>query len=202
MFSLNRHRPLSRSCIPAVATAALLLALPAACAAATPSKASLNGTYVFQHTLTHQIGWSKSITCHYGSVAKTFTGGGSIVDTEIDYGTLTFNGAGALTLVQTSVHEFNQDESDATVSIACPATVNGQPTVNNGHAVFDQPQPQTVPAAYTVESTGMGTISVQGQEAAILLLSAFNTAGVSTTVLFYDNPATNNDLGTGIGILK
>lgn len=171
-------------------------------AATSPSVASLNGTYLMQTQVAQMNSWSASKTCTYGTVTRTFTGGGQNLNTLVDYGDIKFDGHGSFSFLGTEIKAFNQQESDATVSITCPATANGNATIKNGHAVYNAPTAMSISGTYTVNTTGNGTLTMSGDTAPDmeLILASFNSSEIAMTVLMHSNPATNNDITTGSAV--
>jgi hypothetical protein len=180
--------------------AAAILALSGSSFAASPSDASLSGTYIFQFSTTKQVSWEGTKTCQYGTKTLHFSGGGEDVNTEVVYGTITFEAKGKITVNFTDLHSFNQDASDASVSIKCPVTESGTPTINEGRMVVDGPVSGAEPGTYSVQSNGTGSITLS--EGPLLLdLGGFNSEGIATT-LIVRSPESDNNQGTGVAFHK
>ncbi|MGB6686359.1 MAG: hypothetical protein WBE76_00790 [Terracidiphilus sp.] len=179
-----------------------LLATPRSSFAATPSNASLSGTYEFHMSEVKEVYWYRNVSCHYTNITYTYSGGGQSANTEIINGEATFDGKGHVSISASDIHHFNSAASDATVSITCPAKPGDQVITNNGHMVLDATTPGSLEGTYAVKADGSGTITLSDGDGGLdLNLSAFNSAGVSTTVLII-NPDSSEAYGTGIAVLK
>jgi len=164
--------------------------------AAAPSNKSLSGTYIFQFSMVYQANWSNSKTCTYPGVTHTFTAGGEDVNTEVVYGTITFNGEGRITVNYTDAHGFNVNASDDTVSITCPAKSTGSPGINNGHMVVNGPEAGSGTGTYSVSSNGTGSFS--NSNGPILFdLGGINSEGIAQTLILR-SPESDNNQGTGV----
>jgi hypothetical protein len=184
--------------------AAAFAMLAGACFAATPAPtdASLDGAYVFHFSSVKEVYWSKSVTCHYPTATYTFGGGGQSVDNEIITGEATFDGKGHVSISFTDYHKFDESASNASVSVSCPAKAGAQPNIDNGQLVFEAPSSGTYTGTYAVNSKGSATITLSDGEGSLgLSLAAFNSAGLSTTVLI-DNPDGADGFLSGIAVHK
>jgi hypothetical protein len=178
--------------------------LAGACFAGTPAPtdASLDGTYVFHFSNVKEVNWYKTVTCSYPKAKYTFTGGGQSVDSEIIMGEATFDGKGHVSINFTDYHKFDESASNATVSIACPAKEGAPPNIDNGQLVFEAPSSGTYTGTYSVKSNGSAAITLPDGEGYLgLNLAAFNSAGLSTTVLI-DNPDGTDGFLSGIAVHK
>ena len=179
---------------------ALLLVLAGNGFAATPTNASLNGPYAFQFSTSKEAYWFTSKSCIYKGVQHGYSTGGQTTYTELNYGTVTFDGKGHVTLNMTDTHQINQAATNATATIVCNS--NGTATTHSGNIVYEPPVSGTMTGTYSVSADGSGTITLpDGQGTVDLELSLFNSAGLSTTVLMR-SPATDNNYGTGIAVHK
>ena len=170
--------------------------------AATPSNASLSGTYVFHFSNVKEVNWYASKSCHYTNATYTYGGGGQSVDAEIITGEATFDGKGHVSINFTDSHHFNQAASNATVSITCPGKPGEGVNTNNGHMVYEPASTGTYTGTYAVKSDGSATITLTQVDGGLELnLTAFNSAGLSTTFLI-DNPDGNYGYDQGIGVHK
>lgn len=175
---------------------ALLLVLAGNGFAATPTKASLNGPYAFQLSISKEAYWSITKKCTYKGISSQYWAGGQSTYTELNYGTATFDGKGNVTFVMTDAHKLNQAASNATATIVCNS--NGTATTDGGNLVYEATSTATVHGTYTVSSNGSAIITLpDDQGTADLQLSLFNSAGLSTTFLMR---TMDNDIGTGIGV--
>jgi hypothetical protein len=178
--------------------------LAGACLAATPAptKASLDGTYVFHFSTVKEVNWSNSVSCHYTNATYTYTGYGQSVDDEVITGEAIFDGKGGVVIHYTDNRKFDQAASDDTVSITCPSQPGGSVNTNNGHMVLYPTTSGTYTGTYSVSSDGSAAITLPAVDGGLTLnLSAFNSAGVSTTFLI-DTPDGTDDFLSGIGVLK
>ena len=139
---------------------ALLLVLAGNGYAATPSNASLSGSYNFHLTTTKEAYWSASKTC--GPTTKQYTAfvDGFTAYTQLVRGVMTFDGRGNVTkVVYTQVNKFDQAATDATIKITC--TTNGGWTSNNVQPVFYAPAAGSGSGTYSAASTGSGSITLE-----------------------------------------
>jgi hypothetical protein len=171
-----------------------------------PTNASLSGAYVFHITNVKEAYWYKSKSCTYSIGTFEYAGGGQAANTEIINGEATFDGKGHVTITADDLNRFNSTASSNTVIIPpCPSKPGAPLNINNGHMVDESMSLGTIDATYAVESNGSGTITLpDGQGTLSLNLAAFNSAGVSMTVLMINPNGDANDpnLGTGIAIHK
>lgn len=187
----------------AAAIAALLTFVSSGFAATpAPSKASLDGVYVFHFTSTKEVYWSASKVCHYATGNYTYTGGGQSVDTEVVTGEATFDGAGSVTFKFTQNRSFNAAASNATVEITCPSKAGGPANITSGQMVLDPATNGSFTGSYTVTTAGAATVTLPAGAGDLeLSLAALNTAGLSTTFLI-NNPDGSDSYLVGIGVHK
>jgi len=165
---------------------------------ATPTVASLNGTYTFQFTVSKEGYWSSSKKCTYKGVTNTYGAGGQTAYTELNWGTVTFDGKGHMTLAMNDAHQINQAASNATAIVTCNS--NGTVNTQGGHIVYAATTSGTATGTYTVSANGTGVMTLPGDDGSVdLELTLFNAAGLSTTVLMR---SMDNNIGTGIAIHK
>ncbi|MGB6690736.1 MAG: hypothetical protein WBE76_23110 [Terracidiphilus sp.] len=186
--------------------ASLVFVLSGAAQAASPSKASLKGTYFLQFTKAQSISWGKqlSVKC-FGVTYNQFVGGSS-VNTQITYGTVTFSGAGTLNVVLTDSADLDQDASNDSVSLSCTSNPKQPITSNSGNPVFAAGTQDTVTGTYTVASNSTGVLtpadpSTNGKGIE-MKLGAFNGDNIATVVLMMQLK-TNGDgeNSSGVAIL-
>jgi len=178
---------------------------------ATPSKASLKGSYNFNFSKVRQASWYKNITCTYKSNTTTYTVGGTSAYTEVDNGVTTFDGNGHVSITITQVHkEINQAETNATVGVTC-SSKGGITTTSNGYIVYEAPQTGTETGTYTVSSNGTGAITIPGSNGGTLDIDVggLSSTGIASTILLRDvptagseGPGSDDSLGTGVGVLQ
>lgn len=180
----------------------LFLACAAYAATPTPSKASLSGTYAFQMTTVNQLYWNKTVSATCSGTKYTLNLGGQSVGTQLYEGAVTFTGSGTFSLTMTQYGNFDQTDSNNTVSIACTGNKNSPYTTNNGSAVFYSPSTVTGSGTYTVNSNGTGTMDVSGQGGAVLnlTLGQLNSTGVAQIVLLRLVTGEPGEPSTGIAI--
>jgi len=177
---------------------ALLLVLAGNGFAATPTNASLNGPYVFHFSNTKEAQWSKSKSCTYKGATSTYWVNGQSAYTELTYGTATFDGKGHVTLVFTDAHQLNQAATTATATITCNS--NGGASTYNGYMVYEAPSTGTMSATYSVNASGIGTLTLPDNQGTLELdLTLFTGTGLSTTALMR---SMDNNIGTGIMVHK
>jgi len=170
--------------------------------AASPSNASLNGTYVFHFTNVKEEGWYATKSCHYTNITYSYGGGGQSVDAEVITGEATFDGKGHVSISFTDIHRFDQAASNATVSITCPSKPGGSVNTNNGHMVYYPATSGKYTGSYAVKSDGSSTITLNGVDGGLdLNLASFDSAGLSTTFLI-NNPDGQYGYDLGIGVHK
>jgi len=189
--------------VSAIAISLLLLSSSAA-HAATPSNASLKGTYAFQSSKVYEVGWGKTVSITCSSVKYTVTLGGQAVTNQVIAGTVTFSGTGTMTISATEYGNFDQTESNNSVSIACTGNSKAPYAINNGTAMFDAAAPVTASGTYSVSSTGTGTLSIEdhGTETSNISLGQYNASGVAGAVLLLDTSKGQGKVATGIAILQ
>ena len=201
----------ARTAFRALLPGAAMLMFAGGSFAATPSLASLNGTYVFHVTSTKEAFWSASKACTNGTSKYTAYSNNWSAYTQLVYGVVTFDGKGHVTSATfTQENKVNQAASDATIVITC--TSNGGWSSNGGNIVYDAPAAGTATGTYAVEAAGtdepegyiaMTLDSTQGDITFDLDLAGIGTNGVATMVLMRSVQTTSNkDLNTGIAILK
>jgi hypothetical protein len=167
---------------------------------ATPSDASLKGTYFFNFAITKGAFWSKSKSCTYKGITNTYTVNAQGTYTELNFGTATFDGKGHVTFNMNDEHQFDQAASDASISIVCATT--GGITSNSGQLIYEPTVTGTNTGTYSVSSNGSGTVTLSDDGGSLdISLGAYGTNGVSTTVLMR-SPATENNLGIGSAVLQ
>ena len=189
----------------AAITALAVMLLPPAARAIEPevttTSASLNGVYMMQMSKPKMQEWSAQKVCTYGNQKVTYFGGGHVTYNQVLHGTATFDGKGHWKATAIEEPQFDQPKSNATVVITCPATQNGSPTINNGHAVFDTAPTQQVAGTYVVTANGTGTMTLSVVSAAPIYLSLaqINASGVAMSVLLRESD-TQTNFQTGIAI--
>jgi hypothetical protein len=104
--------------------------------------ASIMGTYTLLMQNTHIKSWqSTPVSCiNVNGQPQQYTAGGSSMTREFEFGTLTFDGVSSVSGTMTQHHVFDQAASNASATVSCNAP-GTQPTINNGHVVYD---PDTV----------------------------------------------------------
>lgn len=171
--------------------------------AAAPSDASLKGPYSFQMIGVDDEQWGASINCPNGNGGTyTLYFGGSTVKEESIVGVATFDGKGNVTGSFTDYGRFDQADSNATVVPSC-APGGG----SNGNAVYYAPSPGTFTGTYSIQSTGLGsmTITVSGVGASgpnTFTLELGGTAAVRTTFYMVAVDPNNRVDITGSGTLQ
>jgi hypothetical protein len=171
----------------------------AACAwGQTYSDANLNGTYSVQFGTPQDYGWSKTLTCPSNSQI-TYTVNGSTSGTQAGSGTLTFDGAGNVTVVITDIGEQNETASANTTSVTWNSSCQVV-SQNDGHIVYESPTTKTQTGAYSVSSNGTGTITVTGSSQSLTLLLAATVGGISNTALLSNPQVNGKSIGTGIAV--
>jgi len=188
-----------------VVAASLVLLSSCAALAATPSNASLKGTYFIQISQVKEVYWSKSLsaTC-FGVTYNQFLGGQSS-STKLDTGTITFSGSGTFSMSVTQYGNFDQTLSNNTVTMSCTSNSKAPIITNSGSAVFDAAAPMTITGTYTITSNETGTMSFAGgnsNELVDLSIAQLNSSGVATVVLVSQVLKPNDQLASGIAILK
>lgn len=185
-----------------LAAMAVLLPFAGRGFAASPSNASLSGTYIFHFSNVKEVNWFATKSCHYANVTDTFSGGGQSVDEEVVTGEATFDGKGHVSFSFTDLHHFDQAASNATVSITCPAKPGEGANTNNGHMVYEPATSGTYTGTYSVKSNGSAAVTLAEVDGGLdLSLAAFNSAGLSTTFLI-DTPDGTYGYDQGIGVHK
>jgi hypothetical protein len=184
--------------------ASLVLYASSAAYAANPSNASLKGTYAFQSSKVYEVGWGKTVSITCSGVTYMVTLGGQAVTNQVIAGTVTFSGTGTMTISATEYGNFDQTESNNSVSIACTGNSKAPYAINNGSAMFDAAVPVTASGTYTVNSTGTGTLTIvdNGTETSNISLGQYNASGVATSVLLLDSSKGQGKVATGIAILE
>lgn len=176
-----------------------LLLFMAVCAwGQTYSDANLDGTYSLQFGTPQVYGWSKTFICPSNS-GITYTVTGSSSGTQVGSGTLTFNGAGDVTITLTDIGLENMTASDNTTSVtwnsSCQVT-----SQNNGHVVYESPTTKTQTGTYSISSNGTGMMSETGSSQSQTLLLAATVGGISNTVLVSNPQVNGKSIGTGIAV--
>jgi hypothetical protein len=188
---------------------AALLVLTSSAFAATPSKASLNGSYVFNVATAQGASWSATKSCKNGANTYTAFADSNSAYTEIVYGTVTFSGTGSASVAFTYENVFDQSASNATIVITCLS--GGKFKSTAGQIMYFPSQTGTASGTYTVESNGTAVLEVNvpqktgGTEKVTmnLDLAGFTPTGVATSALIRLNDNSNgNNPGTGTAIHK
>jgi len=185
--------------------ASLLLLSSSVALAASPSNASLKGTYAFQSTQVEQVSWGKTVSATCFGVKYTLTLGGQSVGTQIIAGTANFSGTGAFSINATQTGKFDDAASNNTVSIACTSNPKAPYTTNSGSAVFFPAETVSIAGTYSVTSAGTGTMTIEdGGETDVsdISLGQYNASGVAGAFLLLDNSMGSGRGSTGIAILK
>jgi hypothetical protein len=190
---------------------ALLLVLAGNGYAATPSKASLDGSYAFTVSTVKQAYWFKSINCTYKGVTNTYSVSGESAYTQVDFGIAKFDGKGNISITFTQLHSVNSAETNASPVLSCKST-GGYNVTNSGYIVFEPPQTGiTGTGTYSVTSEGSGSFAITGSNGATFdfYIGAYGSTGIASTVLLRSAPPTsdddtngNEDLGTGVAVLQ
>ena len=133
--------------------------------AATPELSSfgtssmIKGTYTLLMHNTHWKTWSTNLgplSCP-GTVWTSIPVSGSGLNSEFEFGTLTFNGLGNVTGTITTHHVFDPVGSVATMSAKCSPVYGAPPIVNYGHMVYLHDATSTgTMGSYKVNSNGTG----------------------------------------------
>lgn len=178
----------------------MLLFVSAAGLGQTYTNANLNGNYAFQTTSPRVASWSKKWTCSSGGVNAWYTVTGSATVLQVSYGVITFNGAGSATSVFTQEGQVNIAASANTTSVQWDSVCNVI-SINPGYVVYYAPAQQTYTGTYSIQSTGYGTLSANGQLLNILLAGT-NTNGTSTTVMISSQQKNNQTLTAGTATLQ
>lgn len=181
------------------------LFLSLAAFAATPSNASLKGTYAFQMSKVQEVSWWKTVSATCFGVKYTVTLGGQTASTKVTEGTGTFNGTGSFSISATNYGEFDQTDSANTVSISCTGNPKQPYTTNSGYPVFFPSSNQTVTGTYSVTSAGTGTMIFANstpEEDMDFSLGQLNSTGVASVVLMRQVRKNNGEASTGIAVLK
>jgi len=190
---------------PFAVAASLLLLSSCGAQAATSPDASLKGTYFIQISEAQEVYWSKSVSAKCFGVTYTQIRGGQTTSTKLDTGTVTFSGSGTFSMSITEYGHFNQALSENTVTMSCTNDPKSPITVSDGSAVFDAAAPMTVTGTYTITSNETGTMAFAGgkpDELVDLSLGQLNPSGVAGVVLFSGVLKPNDQISTGIAILK
>lgn len=174
-------------------TICTLLVLVSAGFAATPSNASLKGTYSFQLGSSHFNSWTIGYACPApGGGSFNQTAGGFDDKEEVIIGNVTFDGKGNATGTFTDYGRFDQSSSLATVDTSCPNSTNG------GHAVFFPPTAGTFTGTYVVNADGTGalalTLSTGDQPFLLLKVAGEQTKGLRNTVFMTDFRTSDNSV--------
>jgi hypothetical protein len=185
----------------------VLMLLPCAGYAASPSNASLKGSYAFQFTQTQTVTWSRSISIKCSGTTYSVTPFGQSIGTQILVGTMTFSGSGTITISYTEYGVFNQDASNAAASASCTGNPNAPVSYNPGNPVFDNDITESNSGTYTIGSSGSGslTLAAKGSDKETILnavLGDFNASGVAQVLLFMQANKNGGNGGTGTAILK
>jgi hypothetical protein len=171
---------------------------------ATSGLATVSGTYKLQLTSSKYVSWYATKKCTWGTTTQTYTGSGSQSITVVEFGTATFDGKGTWSVTMTKMPIFDQSKSNASVSITCPKSSSGTPTISGGNAVYDSAAIEQFAGTYTVASTGTLTLIPSGGTASdglTALLTAYNSSGVATMLLMQDGNQKDNPT-SGIAIHK
>jgi len=188
-----------------VVVASLVLLPSAAALATTPSNASLKGTYFIQLSQVQEVYWSNTVSAKCFGTTYTQVLGGQTSSTKLDIGTITFSGSGTFSMSVTQYGDFDQTLSNNTVTMSCTSNSKAPVTTNSGSAVFDAAAPMSITGTYTVTSSETGTMTFAGgksDEIVDLSIGQLNSSGVAGVVLINQVLKPNNQLATGIAILK
>jgi len=166
----------------------------------TPSKASLSGTYVFQTTTVNEVYWNKTVSATCAGTKYTLTLGGQSASTQLNEGTATFTGTGTFSATMTQYGNFDETDSNNTVSITCTGNKNSPYTYNTGHAIFYPPQSNTASGTYTVNSNGKGTMDVGGQSGDVFNLSLGQLSSTGVAQVFLITQVTDSPGAASNGI--
>lgn len=136
----------------------------------------LTGVWIFQINIPRESKWSVTVPSPYKTCIGSVVGGGSILYNEVRYGTITFEDDNQVTLEYTDDGVFNLADSNDTVKISWydAGCGPGNPTVDNGHAVFDPPPHKSQVGSYSINPDGTGAITLGG------VVFYFQSAGVSS----------------------
>jgi len=177
---------------------ASLLALCGTALAATYSLANLNGSYAVQFSQPRYAQWSKTFSCPTNS-SITYTAVGSTTTTTFTHGVVSFDGNGNATATVTNASDFDSAASANTLKVtwnsACQIV-----SVNPGGIVYKAPSTQSVSGKYTIQSTGLGTVSFGAAGTLNLQLTATASNGISTTALLSSPVVNGKSVGTGIAV--
>jgi hypothetical protein len=195
----------------ATAPVALIALFAASSNAATPSNASLKGSYNFHIATAKEAYWSKSKACTYKGVTNTYWADNWSAYTEIIYGVATFDGAGHVSVTFTQMGEVNQAASNGSIVITCSG--NGY-TSSGGNLIFETPAGGTAAGTYSIASTGSGSMTISivscptcgsggGALTIDLDLGVFGSNGVASMALLRDEDGDQTKHpGAGAAILK
>jgi hypothetical protein len=162
------------------------------------SNANLNGAYSLQFSSPQTYNWSKTFTCPSNS-SITYTANGSTAGSQVDFGTVTFDGNGNLSVSLTSIGSENSSASAKTMSVTWNSSCQVV-SVNDGHVVYEPATTKTQTGTYSIQSNGTGTMSETGSSQSQTLLLAATSGGLSSTVLL-TNPIVNGKIiGTGMAV--
>jgi len=185
--------------------ASVVLLLSCAAYAATPSAASLKGAYAFQSSRVQTVYWGKTVSATCFAITYTMWLGGQSTGTRVDAGVITFSGTGTFSINVTQYGDFDQADSNNTVSITCTGNPKQPYTTNSGYPVFYPSSAITDTGSYTVGATGIGTFDFTGgkpDEAGAISLGQYNSSGLAGVVLMRQVLHNNGELSTGIAILQ
>ena len=178
----------------------LLLVAVSASFAATPTDASLKGSYSLQLASIHLEQWSATINCsNPGGGQYTLSFGGSTVDNQPGLGVITFDGKGNVTGSATIYGQFDQNLTTATVVPSC--TPGGG---SNGNAVYDPPMVATFTGTYSIQPTGQGTmnLAISTGDTNTFVLELAGAAAVRTTVFIVQFDSNNRVEVSGSAVLE
>jgi hypothetical protein len=162
------------------------------------SNANLNGAYSVQFGSPQTYNWSKTFTCPTNS-SITFTANGSTTGSQVDFGTVTFDGNGNLSVSLTSIGSENSSASANTMSVTWNSSCQVV-TVNDGRLVYQPAVTKSQTGTYLIQANGTGTMSEVGSSQSQTLLLAATTGGLSSTVLMTNPQVNGKTLGTGIAV--
>jgi hypothetical protein len=190
---------------------ALIALFAASSHAATPSNASLKGSYNFHIASAKEAYWSNSKACTYKGNTQTYWADSWSAYTEIIYGVATFDGAGHVNVTFTQMGEVNQSASNDSIVITCEG--NGYSS-NGGNLVFETPAGGTAAGTYSIASTGSGSMTISivscptcgaggGSLTIDMDLGVFGSNGVASMALLRDEDGDQTKHpGAGVAILK
>jgi hypothetical protein len=181
-----------------------------------PSNASLNGTYAYQLSDTNAQSFQYNYTCPAYTTTTSYdpaTGLTTTVTTqtgstnqqiygttgkvEVNTGTVTFDGKGGVTGVDTSYSKF-----DYSATLAAAQTVANCPqNVYSVQPVYDAPSTSTFTGTYSIQADGTGAmvLTIAGstdKPSMILRVAGANAKGLRSTVYMFGFRTSDNSADT------